>query len=443
MNKDFRKILEESLPPGEIELLLASLDTSPPVSIRQHVRKTDKELFPGTQVVSWCPTGRYLDERPVFTLDPRFHAGAYYVQEASGMSLWQMEPFFKALKAPRVLDACAAPGGKSTLLLDIMPRNGLLVSNEVIRSRVPVLTQNIARWGYTNVVVTQNDPGAFTGLQGYFDVLVTDVPCSGEGLFRKEPGSRNNWSLAHVDLCVMRQQRILKDLWPSLREGGLLLYSTCTFNRKEDEQQVEWICQKLGARILLGPEKYYPHRIRGEGFFMALLQKQEDPTSTGHNETAYMLRKQGAFGKVHAPSGTPDFLKEDYVYAMKGPLLKAFPALWHQEMTGMEKVLNVVHSGIAVAERKGNDWIPAADLALTVDLKKDAFTHYEVDLPGAIAFLRRDSLTLPAGMKKGFVLIIYEDFPLGFVKNLGNRSNNLHPISRRILMPADRLNTTK
>ena len=443
MNKDFRKILEESLPPGEIELLLASLDTSPPVSIRQHVRKTDKELFPGTQVVPWCPAGRYLNERPVFTLDPRFHAGAYYVQEASGMSLWQLEPFIKALKAPRILDACAAPGGKSTLLLDIMPPDGLLVSNEVIRSRVPVLTQNIARWGYANVVVTQNDPGAFTGLQGYFDVLVTDVPCSGEGLFRKEPGSRNNWSLAHVDLCVMRQQRILKDLWPSLREGGLLLYSTCTFNRKEDEQQVEWICQKLGARILLGPEKYYPHRIRGEGFFMALLQKQGDPVHSGQNKTSATIRKKTAHGKERLPQGIPGFLKEGYAYSMKGSLLKAFPEYRHADMTALEQTLNVVHSGIAVAQRKGNDWIPDADLALAIDLNKNVFEQYNVDLSRAIAFLRRDPLVLPDGREKGFVLITYDDLPVGFVKNLGNRSNNLHPISRRILMPAGRINTAE
>ncbi|MFA5301666.1 MAG: rRNA cytosine-C5-methyltransferase [Bacteroidales bacterium] len=441
MMKDFRRILEESLPPGEIDLLLASLDTSPPVSIRQHVRKTDKELFPGSEPVTWCPAGRYLEERPVFTLDPRFHAGAYYVQEASGMSLWQLKTFLQSIKTPRVLDACAAPGGKSTLLLDIMPGDGLLVSNEVIRSRIPVLTQNMARWGYSNVVVTQNDPGAFARLPGYFDVLVADVPCSGEGLFRKEPGSRNNWSPAGVDLCASRQRRILTDLWPSLREGGLLFYSTCTFNRKEDEEQVEWMVRHLGARVLLGPEKYFPHRIRGEGFFMALLQKQGDPANPGNNKIAGMNRKKSTPGKDHVPFGIPAFLKEGYAFSMKGTLLKAFPALWQADMTALEQILNVIHSGIAVAQRKGNDWIPGADLALAVDLKKNAFEQHPVDFYGAISFLRRDSLVLPASCEKGFVLITYDDLPLGFVKNLGSRSNNLHPVSRRILMPAERIYT--
>ncbi|MFA5444515.1 MAG: rRNA cytosine-C5-methyltransferase [Bacteroidales bacterium] len=442
MMKDFRSILEESLSPGEIDLLLASLDTSPPVSIRQHIRKTDKELFPGSEPVTWCPAGRYLKERPVFTLDPRFHAGAYYVQEASGMSLWKLKPYLQSMNTPRVLDACAAPGGKSTLLLDILPEDGLLVSNEAIRSRVPVLTQNIARWGYSNVVVTHNDPGAFTRLRGYFDVLVTDVPCSGEGLFRKEPLSRNNWSPAGVDLCALRQRRILTDLWPSLKDGGLLFYSTCTFNRKEDEDQVEWIVRHLGARVLLGPEKYFPHRIRGEGFFMALLQKQGEQISSESKKTTGTGRKKGIHEKNHVSSGMPRFLNDGYAYSMKGTLLKAFPASWQAEMTTLEKILNVVHSGIAVAEKKGNAWVPTADLALAIDLKKNAFEQHSVDLPTAISFLRRDSLVLPAGTEKGFVLIAYDDLPLGFVKNLGSRSNNLHPVSRRILMPAERINTT-
>jgi 16S rRNA C967 or C1407 C5-methylase (RsmB/RsmF family)/NOL1/NOP2/fmu family ribosome biogenesis protein len=429
MIKDFRRILEESMPPGEIELLLASLDTSPPVSIRQHIRKTDKELFPGTESVPWCPAGRYLKERPVFTLDPRFHSGAYYVQEASGMSLWKLKTYLQSMNAPRVLDACAAPGGKSTLLLDIMPDDGLLVSNEAIRSRVPVLTQNTARWGYANVVVTQNDPEAFSRLKGYFDVIVTDVPCSGEGLFRKEPLSRNNWSLAGVDHCASRQKRILTDLWPSLKEGGLLFYSTCTFNRKEDEDQVEWMVRHLGARVLLGPEKYFPHRIRGEGFFMALLQKEGDPATPGKKKVQGLSQKKGI----------PGFLKEGFAYSMKGPLLKAFPASWQADMTTLEQILNVVHSGVAVARKKGNDWVPEADLALSVDLEKSAFEQYSVDLAGAISFLRRDSLVLPAGKEKGFVLITYDNMPLGFVKNLGSRSNNLHPMSRRILMPAERI----
>lgn len=430
----FKKLMETSLPEGEAKLLLESLDTPSPVSIRQHILKAEKELFPGSLPVPWCPRGRYLEERPVFTLDPRFHAGAYYVQEASGMSLWQLEPYLQKMKAPRVLDACAAPGGKSTLLLDILPGDGLLVSNEIIRPRVPVLAENLSRWGYANVVVTQNDPAAFSVLDGYFDVLVTDVPCSGEGLFRKDPASRSAWSPAQVELCAARQRRILSDLWPSLKEGGLLLYSTCTYNRVEDEDQIDWITDHLGARVILGPQKYLPHRIRGEGFFMALMEKTSK-TKNPERNPLHALRGKSAFSLYSGPSeGFPKPLNGDYSWSMKHILLKAFPASLHREMTTLESVLDVVHSGIAVASRKGNDWIPYADLALATDLNKEAYPNVPLDTSQALAFLRRDSLTFPPDTEKGYLLLTFDNLPLGFVNNLGNRSNNLHPLSRRILI---------
>ena len=274
MMSAFRSLMQEQLPPGEAHLLLAAQDTPPPVSIRLNPRKT-ANAFPGTEEVPWCPNGRYLPQRPSFTADPLFHAGAYYVQEASGMALWQLKPFLQTINAPRVLDACAAPGGKSTLLLDIMPEDGLLVSNEIIRSRVPVLAENLARWGCSNVVVSQNDPASFSGLPDYFDLIAVDAPCSGEGMFRKDPEARKEWSPAHVEFCAQRQRRILNDLWPALKPGGLLLYSTCTFNRKEDEDQVAWLCDTLGAKLILGPQKYMPHKVKGEGFFMALVATQD------------------------------------------------------------------------------------------------------------------------------------------------------------------------
>ncbi|MDD2289313.1 MAG: rRNA cytosine-C5-methyltransferase [Bacteroidales bacterium] len=436
---DFRNMMEAALLPGEVSPLLAALESTPPVSIRQHIRKAPGELFPGSDPVPWCPTGRYLEERPVFTLDPRFHAGAYYVQEASGMSLWQLAPYLSAITSPRVLDACAAPGGKSTLLLDILPQNGLLVSNEVIRTRVPILAENLARWGYGNVVVTQNDPADLGRLTEYFDVVVADVPCSGEGLFRKEPESRKKWSPAVVALCVSRQRRILSDLWPCLRQGGLLLYSTCTFNRMEDEEQVDWIRDHLGARLLLGPEKYLPHRIRGEGFFMALLEK----TGTCHTGPGKSLppgggKKGGSPSRV--PADAPQHLEGPYSWYMKGPFLKAFPQELIPQAELLESMLNVFHSGIAVATKKGKDWVPRADLALALDLKKEAYPVFRVNREQAVAFLRRDPLVFPDGTERGYLLLTYNDLPLGFVKNLGMRSNNLHPVSRRIflsLKPSD------
>ncbi len=430
---DFRNMMEAALLPGDVSPLLASLECKPPVSIRQHARKAPGELFPGSDPVPWCPMGRYLEERPAFTLDPRFHAGAYYVQEASGMSLWQLAPYLSAITSPRVLDACAAPGGKSTLLLDILPQNGLLVSNEVIRSRVPILAENLARWGYGNVVVTQNDPADLGRLTGYFDVVVADAPCSGEGLFRKDPESRKNWSRALVALCVSRQRRILSDLWPCLRQGGLLLYSTCTFNRMEDEEQVDWIREHLGARLLLGPQKYLPHRIKGEGFFMALLEKTGSADPGPKKSMPPLSRKKGG-NAPRVPDNTPRHLEGPYSWSMKGSLLKAFPQELIPQMQSLESLLNVFHSGIAVATKKGDDWVPWADLALATDLKKDAYPVFRANLEQAVAFLRRDPLVFPYGTEKGYLLLTYNDMPLGFVKNLGMRSNNLHPVSRRIFL---------
>lgn len=428
MRTDFQNMLKSWLSAEEAERLIAMLDTPPPVSIRQHALKAQGELFQESEPIPWCPRGRYLSTRPVFTLDPRFHAGAYYVQEASGMSLCRLEPFLTEMTAPRILDACAAPGGKSTLLLDMLPEDGLLVSNETIRSRIPVLSHNIARWGYGRVAVTGNDPSAFRKLAGFFDVLVADVPCSGEGLFRKDPASRSTWSPALVDLCVARQRRIVSDLWPSLRQGGLLLYSTCTFNTKENEEQVDWICNTLGARTLLEPQKYLPHRITGEGFFLALLEKTASAAKQ-EKFTAWQSKT-----KTRMPGNHPEPLNGSYLYTMKEDLLKATPACLQREMAFLETSLHVVHSGIAVAVKKGNDWIPHPDLSLSVDLKQNAFPRLEVTHTEALAFLRKETVICPEGTEKGFVLITFEEYPLGFIKNLGKRSNNLHPASRRILM---------
>ncbi len=431
MREDFRSMLESWLPADEAARLIAQLDSPSPVSIRQHAIKAKGELFPNSKLVPWCPQGRYLDKRPVFTLDPRFHAGAYYVQEASGMSVCRLAPYLSNIQEPRILDACAAPGGKSTLLLDLLPHKGFLVCNETIRSRIPALVNNIARWGYGAVAVTANDPAAFQKLEGFFDVVVADVPCSGEGLFRKNPASRNEWSPALVDLCVARQRRILKDLWPSLRQGGFLLYSTCTFNTKENEDQVAWIRDTLGAYSVLDPQKYLPHRIQGEGFFMALLEKTAPATK--HKK----IKAGTGAKKNHHPQlwkGESLPLDDEYLYTMKGPLLKAIPAFLKNEIDFLETRLHVVHSGIAIGEKKGKDRVPHPDLSLAVDLKQEAYPRWEVSRTEALSFLRKENITCPTGMEKGYVLITFEDYPLGFVKNLGNRTNNLHPHSRKIHM---------
>ena len=238
----FRSRTTESLGTSEAERLFAALDNGEsPVSIRFNPYKIGSQ--PEGRQVPWCRYGYYLDERPQFTLDPAFHGGAYYVQEASSMFLEAIfRQIFEPDAAPRILDLCAAPGGKTTLLSTLAGAEGLVVANEVIRQRASVLAANAVKWGIGNIVVTNNDPAHFAPFEHYFDLIAVDAPCSGEGMFRKDPAARTEWSEQGVKLCAARQRRILSDIWGSLRPGGILIYSTCTFNAAENEENIAWLC---------------------------------------------------------------------------------------------------------------------------------------------------------------------------------------------------------
>ena len=254
---------------------LAALQTEQPVSIRLNSLKLDTSTHPESYIfpasypaalrgqgevrlpqdsvrVPWCESGYYLPNRPAFTFDPLFHAGGYYVQEAASMFLEQA--MRRSVGAPcRMLDLCAAPGGKSSLASTLLPKGSLLVANEVIRQRSQILAENLTKWGCPNTIVTNSDPADFGQLDNFFDVLLTDVPCSGEGMFRKDPVAVSEWSPQNVELCYQRQRRILSDVWPSLKPGGIAIYSTCTYNVHEDEENIAWICQELGAEVLEVP----------------------------------------------------------------------------------------------------------------------------------------------------------------------------------------------
>ena len=284
---EFINDLRESLGAVRAERVLAALSARPEVSVRVNPFKLTLEglrahfgTLAGDPVPWASEEAFYLLDRPSFTLDPLFHAGAYYVQEASSMYVGVL--FERALgvlgrrTGVRVLDLCAAPGGKTTQLLSHLDDTSLLVANEVMASRATVLSDNVARWGCSNVAVTSSDPAAFASLSGFFHVVVVDAPCSGEGMFRKDDRAVAEWSPATVNLCAARQRRILADVWPALSPGGLLIYSTCTFNRREDEDNVAWICHELGAECL-EQRHFYPGEERGEGFFSALVRKEVRP----------------------------------------------------------------------------------------------------------------------------------------------------------------------
>ena len=449
----FRKYLEEAIGSDSALVAFSAFDDPAQVSVRMNPFKTSS--CPEGDVIPWNVHGVLLPERPVFTLDPFMHGGGYYVQDSSSMFVgFMFRECLETLDLPdsrpiRVLDLCAAPGGKSTdLAASLREHFGdrfILVSNEVMKQRAGVLADNMALWGDPNVVVTSDDPKAFAALSGYFDIIVTDVPCSGEGMFRKDLQAQEQWSEANVDLCAARQKRIVADMWPALRKGGALIYSTCTFNRHENDDNVAWIAGELGAEILTDrcPEwemngvlktrhgySLVPGHVKGEGQYCAVLKRTSD-----EDEVTYGFPSgRGRVQKQALPSEALKKLLSDEVrLRMKGETVTAVPSVCADEVEFLESCLHVIAAGCAVGVLKGDTLVPDADLALSIILAEDAFPFVDVDRQTALEFLHKDAIRL-ADAPKGYVLIRYEGLPLGFVKNLGNRCNNLHPQGRRIRM---------
>ena len=439
----------------EAEAFLSSLNEEQPVSIRLNREKRVPHTL--SEEVPWATEAYYLNHRLTFTFDPLFHAGCYYVQEASSMFVEQALRRYAGSEPLLMLDLCAAPGGKSTLVRSLLPEGSLLVANEVIRNRSQILAENLIKWGHPDVVVTNNDPADFVPLKGMFDVILTDVPCSGEGMFRKDEVAVSEWSEENVSLCWQRQRRILSDIWPCLKPGGLLIYSTCTFNTQEDEENVAWISDALGAEILpldipedwavtgnllAGTDfpvyRFLPHKTKGEGFFMAVLRKEGVWEPTGEQP----LAKKKAKNRGNA---VPTFSKEQlaqlrtwlhapdaYELLTDGNEAVAFSRTHLVSLSALRAALRVIHYGCPLAELKGRDLLPQHALAMSTARCKEAFPQAEVSYEQAIAYLRKEAVTLSAEVSRGYVLLTYKDIPLGFVKNIGNRANNLYPQEWRI-----------
>ena len=424
---------------SEYNDFIESLNRQSPTSVRINQAKIRKQLV--GKPVPWCDSARYLDERPAFTFDPLFHAGCYYVQEASSGFLEQV--FKKYIDKPVcMLDLCAAPGGKSTHSLSLLPEGSLLVSNEVIRSRTGVLFENISKWGYPNVIITNNDAVDFKKVSGFFDVVLVDAPCSGEGMFRKDPESAIRWSLNHVSLCAERQRRILNDVWPCLKPGGLLIYSTCTYNLRENEENIHWLTQTFDAEILpldieefstistpVHPNVYrfFPHKTEGEGFALAVIRKSESK-----NEDIVRI-KQKKLKEIAIPDVRNWLTDSDkFRYSVRNNIITAFPSEYVSELAFFESELNVVSAGIPFAELKGKSPSPTQSLAESLYINKKMFDSVEIDYKEAVCYLRKETLVLPPETPKTYILLTYNNVPLGFVKNIGNRANNLYPQERRI-----------
>jgi 16S rRNA C967 or C1407 C5-methylase (RsmB/RsmF family)/NOL1/NOP2/fmu family ribosome biogenesis protein len=414
-----------------------------PVSIRINPAKRS---LPVSENIPWTAFGQYLDQRPIFTLDPFFHGGAYYVQEASSMLLEQVVRQSVDLSQPlRVLDLCAAPGGKSTHLLSLLSSDSLLISNEVIRTRASVLSENIQKWGYPNVLVSNNDPQDFQHLTGYFDLIVVDAPCSGEGLFRKDPDARDEWSIDGVELCAQRQRRILQDVFPSLKQNGVLLYCTCTYNEQENEDNLTWLEShhdlepiKITGDATWGVQKIkkgngfrcYPHLVKGEGFFIAAYRKLAD-------EQTVRLKTKLVFAKP--PIKASDQLNgwvqqsEMFQFVLQDDMIIMIPKRYAADIEFLSKHLRLVTKGTALALLKHEKLVPEHAAALLVGLQTGNFERLPLTKDQALTYLRKDNLALN-DTRKGFALVTIGELPIGWANLLGTRINNLYPGSWRIRM---------
>lgn len=389
----------------------------------------------------WCEQGRYLPERPVFTLDPLLHAGTYYVQEASSMLLEQ------ALKvtglrdqAILALDMCAAPGGKSTHLISLLNTGSLIVCNEVAPARRDTLSENLWKQGFSNTVISGSEPAAFGDLGERFDLVLVDAPCSGEGMFRKDAFARKQWNEKLVASCARTQRDILRHAWATVRPGGWLVYSTCTWERSENEEQVHDlirqgamytpipIADEWGVVETDGGYRCYPNRVKGEGFFISLLRKRG--TSDPHTWFPRPGRIPTEVIGWLTPSEMVDVIEDrDQLFAS--------PAPWSATIGALQSSLHLASPGVPIAERKGGTWRPHPALALNRSLDQGAFPDAALNLEQALSYLRGETaLSLGSNGKDGagVRLMRYAGLPLGWMHAAGDRWNNGWPKPWRIRM---------
>lgn len=417
--KEFETYTRKLFGEERYALFLKGLDQDSPTSIRLNTFKLKENesisetLIP--QQIPWCKEGYYLNERPNFTFDPLLHAGIYYVQEASSMFLSHV--LRQLIKHPvTMLDLCAAPGGKTTCARTAIPDGSLLFSNEPIGKRAQILAENIQKFGHPDIVVTNNYPRDYKKTKLVFDVIVADVPCSGEGMFRKDAQAIEEWSLQNVEKCCQLQRSIITDIWDNLRPGGILVYSTCTFNAHENEENVAWILNHYDAELIEIPVekewnitsslignplndgrkfpvyRFIPGLTKGEGLFMAVIRK------AGDNENL----------------NNPNDIRSDKIVAEANKRLKV-----------------LVH-GVKKNIEKGKNIIPDHSLALSIVGNKGKFPAIEIDYSTSISYLRHEAIVLPPDSPKGIVTLQYRGVPIGFAKNLGSRANNLYPQEWRI-----------
>ena len=418
--------------------LLEALDQPSPISIRINPRKQDAKDCKDLRPVAWCEWGFYLPERPVFTLDPHYHAGVYYAQEAASMVIYSLVRQLELPKESFVLDLCAAPGGKTTAILDALGPEAAVLANEINRHRSNILAENISKWGRSNVAVSNNDPAIFNSLRSVFDLVLVDAPCSGEGMFRKDVNARAEWNENSPELCASRQSDILVSIIDSIKPGGYLVYSTCTFNRHENESQIENLLNQgdfepvtwqhpaacIKGRNGLGIY-FLPGYTDSEGLFLAVLRKKGErfENSIGQKRSEPCLLPFN----LNYPTWAQFIVDKEKVRLTNSAL--------HSLINQLNIPLRLLKVGTLVAESKPKGWEPCFEAVLCSELETD-LPRIHVSEKQALQFLRGETfLTEPNQI--GFYIIEYQHISLGLVKHLGNRFNNLYPKEWRIRMHID------
>lgn len=427
--------------PNKWEKLIKSLEADTLTSIRINPKKKADLYFELSEKNNWCERGFYLAERPLFTLDPFHHLGAYYVQEASSMFIdFVISYLEKNQKFKTFLDLCASPGGKSSILLDHINNSQFLVSNEMIPNRNLILRENLTKWGHPNFIITENKPADFSKLKNYFDFILIDAPCSGEGMFRKDPIAREEWSLKNVEKCSIRQLAILENAWEALADGGILVYSTCTFASDENELLIqkfkdsgkEFTCLELpidkswGIDIVHHKEvtgyQFLPSQLKGEGFFCSVLQK------SGQRKTTEIK-----LSKSYINAWLVDFIDEKNLenystYKFKKSLFLA-PNVLLDELIYLQSKLYVKQIGIEVGNYLGELIYPNQGLA-TVYFEKIYSQTLDLNLEQALDFLANITVDIP--LENGLTLLTYKELSLGFISNEKGKIENLYPQNWKI-----------
>ncbi|MEG2060830.1 MAG: rRNA cytosine-C5-methylase [Alistipes sp.] len=449
----FVERVECDLGAAEGRALCEALETESPIAVRLNAAKCGERVSERLRIagrIPWCEQGFYLAERPPFTLDSDFHAGAYYVQEPSSQFVGHLLSGVE-VRGARILDLCAAPGGKTTLYASLVGADGLVVANEIDHRRAQVLADNVRKWGTGNVVVTTCEPRLIGDWEGWFDVVAVDAPCSGEGMFRKDAQARAEWSEGNVRQCAARQDDILREAWRALKPGGTLIYSTCTFNRDEDEGALErllaevddeaveadavaveatWgiVCGRVGA---FRTYRFYPHKACGEGFFAAVVCKAASGARS---------RQPKARRVVFAPvdkSAVAELSRwvcnaEQMRFVAVADTLYGYRARQADAMRALAETLPVIYAGVAMGQLFKGHLKPDPALAFYAELRREAVAAVALDEQDALCFLRKQDLDA-AHFEEGINLICANGQAIGFVKRIGNRVNNMYSNSLRII----------